>query len=293
MRSRFIPLLLLLAACKGTAPDPERDDIPTKGDILVVADQDLERIIESQRYVFESIYADARVRVRYMPEVALRKAMQNDSVRVVFSATLPGADEVAFFRSRNLYPDDVPILTDGIAVLKAPGAPSDSVSVDQLRSILSGTTAGRILVDDLQGGVLRFVVDSLLAGRADVLKNVQVVESRDSLITRLSADPDAIGLISFIHISDLDDPACRALRERFTLCRVSAGGRAVLPNQSYLADGQYPLRRKLYAVLKEGKTGLGTGFVSFVAGHKGQRIILKTGLAPQTIPGREVELVTN
>ena len=293
MRSRFIPLLLLLAACKGTAPDPERDDIPTKGDILVVADQDLERIIESQRYVFESIYADARVRVRYMPEVALRKAMQNDSVRVVFSATLPGADEVAFFRSRNLYPDDVPILTDGIAVLKAPGAPSDSVSVDQLRSILSGTTAGRILVDDLQGGVLRFLVDSLLVGRADVLKNVQVVESRDSLITRLAAEPDAIGLISFIHISDLDDPACRAMRERFTLCRVSGGGPAVLPNQSYLADGQYPLRRKLYAVLKEGKTGLGTGFVSFVAGHKGQRIILKTGLAPQTIPGREVELVTN
>lgn len=293
MRSHFILPMLLLAACKGTAPDPERDDVPTKGDILVVADKDLERIIESQRYVFESIYADARVRVRYMPEVALRKAMQNDSVRVVFTATLPGADEVAFFRSRNLYPDDVPILTDGIAVLKAPGALSDSVSVDQLRSILSGNTAGRILVDDLHGGVLRFVVDSLLAGRADVLKNVQVVESRDSLITRLATEPDAIGLISFIHISDLDDPACRAMRERFTLCRVSGGGPAVLPNQSYLADGQYPLRRKLYAVLKEGKTGLGTGFVSFVAGHKGQRIILKTGLAPQTIPGREVELVTN
>jgi len=293
MKVYVLLLMSFLAACKGAAPDPERDDIPTKGDILIVADKDLERIIESQRYVFESIYADARVRVRYMPEVALRKAMQNDSVRVVFTATLPGADEVAFFRSRNLYPDDVPILTDGIAVLKAPGATQDSVSVDQLRSILTGTITGRILVDDLQGGVLRYVVDSLLAGRADVLKNVQVMESRDSLIARLATDPDAIGLISFIHISDLDDPACRALRERFTLCRVSAGGKALLPNQSYLADGQYPLRRKLYAVLKEGKTGLGTGFVSFVAGHKGQRIILKTGLAPQTIPGREVELVTN
>lgn len=293
MRIRGLLLMLLLVACKGTAPDPERDDIPTKGDILIVADKDLERIIESQRYVFESVYAEARVRVRYMPEVALRKAMRNDSVRVVFTATLPGADEVAFFRSRNLYPDDVPILTDGIAVLKAPGVEQDSVSVDQLRAILSGGTAGRILVDDVQGGVLRYVVDSLLAGRADAVKNVQVVNGMDSLIARLTADPEAIGLISFIHISDLDDPACRALRNRFTLCRVSAGGAALLPSQTYLADGQYPLRRKLYAVLKEGKTGLGTGFVSFVAGHKGQRIILKSGLAPQTIPGRDVELVTN
>jgi phosphate transport system substrate-binding protein len=44
-------------------------------------------------------------------------------------------------------------------------------------------------------------------------------------------------------------------------------------------------------VLAEGKSGLGTGFVSFVANHKGQRIILKLGLAPHKIPAREVEIV--
>jgi len=41
----------------------------------------------------------------------------------------------------------------------------------------------------------------------------------------------------------------------------------------------------------EGKSGLGTGFVSFVAGHKGQRIILKSGLAPQIVPARDVMIV--
>jgi hypothetical protein len=34
----------------------------------------------------------------------------------------------------------------------------------------------------------------------------------------------------------------------------------------------------------ENKSGLGTGFASFVAGHKGQRIILKRGLAPAHTP---------
>lgn len=287
-------IVVLFVACTGKAPDPQRDDVPTKGDILVVADKDLERIVESERYVFESIYAEAHVRVRYLSEMDLRDAMRNDSVRVVFTTCLPGADEVAFFRSRNLYPHHVPILTDAIAVVKAPGAVADSVTIDELVNALTGAGTTRVFFDDARGGVVRTVVDSLLAGRVDALKNVAAVADLDSLLARLAITPNAIGLIPFARISDLDDPVCKALRERMTLCRVSGKGSAsFLPNQNTIAGNEYPLRRKLYAVLKEGKTGLGTGFVSFVAGHKGQRIILKTGLAPQTIPGRDVELVTN
>lgn len=294
MRALLLIGIVLLAACRGKAPDPKRDDIPTKGDIVIVADKDLQRIIESERYVFESIYAEAKVRVRYLPETELREAMKNDTVRVVFTTCLAGADEVAFFRSRNLFPDDVPVLTDAIAVVKGPGAKADSLSLDELRSALTGTGTMRVMFEDAQGGVVRTVVDSLLQGRADALKNVSAVANLDTMLSRLRREADAIGLISFAHISDLDDPACKALRERMTLCRLSSDGKAyVLPNQNTIAGKEYPLCRKLYAVLKEGKTGLGTGFVSFVAGHKGQRIILKTGLAPQTIPGRNVELVTN
>ena len=291
MKPWLIFALLCLGACQGKAPDPQRDDVPTKGDILVVADCDLERIIEAERFVFESIYTEAKVRVRYLPEAELREAMKNDSVRVVFTATLPGADEMAFFRSRRLYPDHVPILTDAVAVLKAPHAATDSVSMEDLYRALTGKSTTRVFFDDARGGVVRTVVDSILGGRADALRNVSTFRSTDTLLQRLANTPDAIALVAYAHLSDLDDPHCRALRERITLCRVSASGAAVLPNQTNLADGQYPLRRKLYAVLKEGKTGLGTGFVSFVAGHKGQRIILKTGLVPQTIPGRDVELV--
>lgn len=287
-------LVLLVAACQAKAPDPKRDDIPTKGDILIAADKDLERIIESERYVFESVYGEATVRVRYLSEAGLREAMKNDSVRVVFTSCLPGADEMEFFRSRNLYPDDVPILTDAIAVVKGPHAKGDSLSLDDLRKALTGGTPGRVLFEDARGGVVRTVVDSLLEGQAEALKNVSAVGNLDTLLGRLARDPEAIGLISFARISDLDDPACKALRDQMTLCRLSRDGKAfALPNQNTIAGKEYPLRRKLYAVLKEGKTGLGTGFVSFVAGHKGQRIILKTGLAPQTIPGRDVELITN
>jgi phosphate transport system substrate-binding protein len=70
-----------------------------------------------------------------------------------------------------------------------------------------------------------------------------------------------------------------------------SGEAPILPSQSSLADGSYPLRRTVNMVLTEGKSGLGTGFVSFVANHKGQRIILKLGVAPITVPPRNVEIV--
>jgi phosphate transport system substrate-binding protein len=40
------------------------------------------------------------------------------------------------------------------------------------------------------------------------------------------------------------------------------------------------------------RTGLGTGFVSFVANERGQLIILKSGLVPARQPERRIQLKT-
>jgi phosphate transport system substrate-binding protein len=63
------------------------------------------------------------------------------------------------------------------------------------------------------------------------------------------------------------------------------------PNQNDIALGMYPLTRSLYVVNCEGGAGLGTGFASFIAGERGQRIVLKSGLLPDSIPSREINVV--
>jgi phosphate transport system substrate-binding protein len=42
-------------------------------------------------------------------------------------------------------------------------------------------------------------------------------------------------------------------------------------------------------ISREGRAGLGTGFVSFVAGDAGQRIIRMAGLLPATMPVRLIK----
>jgi phosphate transport system substrate-binding protein len=62
----------------------------------------------------------------------------------------------------------------------------------------------------------------------------------------------------------------------------------IQPYQGYLAQGTYPLRREVFIVSREARAGLGTGFASFITGDKGQRIILKSGLVPASMPVRIV-----
>ncbi|MDX9750509.1 MAG: substrate-binding domain-containing protein [Flavobacteriales bacterium] len=287
-----LALAALLTACTSTPPDPRTDDLPTRGAVTLLADADFRAVIEGEVLAFANNYPQAEVEVRYTAGVDVLRDLMNDTLRVAFTTVMPGAEQQAYFNSRNLYPEVVPVLTDGIAVVRAPGQP-DTIGVGTVMARLRGDTEGRVLFDGPGSAVVLALADSLFDGDAAGMFNAAAAENVDSLVRRLAADPSLLGLISFAHISDLDDPRCRALREQLTLCRVAprAGGEAVALNQSTLADGSYPLRRTLYAVVTEGKTGLGTGFVSFVAGYKGQRAILKSGLAPIRVPARDVEIV--
>ena len=123
---KLLPLLAFLCiatvGCTSAAPDPRTQDVPTRGDVLILADEDFRTILESERRAFENVYTDATVRITYLPEAELLQQMLNDSVRVVFTTCLPGAQQEAYFRTRRLSPDAVPVLTDGIAVMRSPMA---------------------------------------------------------------------------------------------------------------------------------------------------------------------------
>ena len=56
---------------------------------------------------------------------------------------------------------------------------------------------------------------------------------------------------------------------------------------------QYPLQRDVYIIISDARGGLASGFVSFAAGEKGQRIVYKAGLLPATQVTRLVQIKTD
>ncbi|MFZ1687989.1 MAG: substrate-binding domain-containing protein [Flavobacteriales bacterium] len=296
-------LALVFAACTNTPRDPRSDDTPTYGHVSILADESFRSILEDEEGVYEYFYKEATVDITYLPEGELLKAMLHDSVRAVFASFLPGGEQEAFWRPKHLIPHVEAVATDGIALIVSKASKHDSLTVPELIMLLQGLSplSGTFSIpSDLQlvfdrsgSGIARELVDSLLGGDPALLKaKISAAGGIEDLVTRVSGQPDAIGFLPFCAISDLDNAKCRALRDQVKLLMIGSGtSRCVLPSQSTLADKSYPLRRNINMIVTEGKSGLGTGFASFVAGPKGQKIILKRGLVPAHIPTRNVEVV--
>lgn len=290
---------LFIIACDQTPRNPNVEDSPTYGRAVVLADEGFRKVFEDHQLVFNSTYPDAEVIIHYMPEAQLTKAMLADSVRAVFGAFNPGGEQEAYFRTRSLAVHNEAVATDGIVVVVSPKSSLQKISNTQLVALISGEEISgmpkvtSLLFDRKGSSVPRTLVDSLLAGDVQRMKRGSAAAGIDDLVQRVANDTNAIGFISFAEISDQDDPTCNALRAQIRMLPVSRTdtSEAFPPDQGTLKDGSYPLRRKIRMLVTEGKSGLGTGFASFVAGHKGQRIILKQGLAPERTPSRDVEIV--
>jgi phosphate transport system substrate-binding protein len=66
----------------------------------------------------------------------------------------------------------------------------------------------------------------------------------------------------------------------------------VKPYQAYIKTKDYPFTRNVFMINRQTRAGLGMGLVSFVAGDKGQLMILKSGLVPAIAPVRLVQINT-
>jgi hypothetical protein len=120
MRLGHLVCVAMLASTCSSPPDPRSDDTPTTGDVVILADEDFRTLIEGERKVFEHYYRTAHLRIHYLPEAELMRAMMNDSVRAVFTTRRPGPEQQEYFRQRKVSPDLIPILTDAVAAVCAP-----------------------------------------------------------------------------------------------------------------------------------------------------------------------------
>jgi len=63
------------------------------------------------------------------------------------------------------------------------------------------------------------------------------------------------------------------------------------PVPAYLMLERYPFFRYIYMIISDAPGYLPSGFMNFVGGDKGQRIIMKAGLVPSTRPTRLVRII--
>ncbi len=295
---------LAFAGCGQTSDSPA--DTPTSGEITISVDESFKPIVETQVNTYEGIYKRADITDNYKSEGEVVKDLLNDSVRVAILSRELTKEEVAVVEAKKRVPRTTKLAIDAVAIIVNRNNPDSLLTVAELESIFKGNTSSwtqlnknsklkdiTIVFDNNNSGTARYVKDSLLAGKA-LPKNTFAASSHKDLIDYVEENENALGVIGVNWISDFDDSTVVGFQKRIKVVGVSADPNPrttesyYQPFQAYIAQGTYPLRRYLYIINTTGRAGLGTGFASFIAGDKGQRIILKSGLVPATMPVRVV-----
>lgn len=303
-RKLFAIGMLALAACNSN-PESGRD-ISTRGTIGISVDETFQPIIDTQINTFQGIYRYANINAQYKPEGAVFKDLLDDSTRVAIVSRKLTDQEKAVFDQRKLTPRYTRIAIDAIALIVNKKNQDTLLTMNQVRDIISGKVNNwtqlnsksklkdiAIVFDNNNSSTARYMRDTLMAGQP-LPPNASASNSHKNLIDYVAKNENAIGVIGVNWISDRDDTTSLSFLKQIKVVGLSkeenpaSSDSYFQPYQAYIAQGEYPLRRFLYIISTEGRAGLGTGFAAYVASDKGQRIILKSGLVPATMPVRIV-----
>jgi len=308
MRNTLLILifLFLTAGCRFFKGDPYKNTT-ISGTTNIAVDETVRPVMEAEIALFQGIYGYSEFKVEYLPESSVLERLLQDSVQMIVSSRMLNANEIALLKSRQLFPRQLKVATDAIALVVHPSTTIENISMKQIREILGGKIATwnqldpaapmqpiQLLFDHEKSGIVSFLSDSICQGKF-ITDQASAMEYNQEVIEYTATHPGVIGFVGTSWISNRNDSLHLSFHQKIKVLAVSESDfpnsdNSYKPYQAYLLDKMYPLTRSIYMINAEPRSGLATGLVSFVAGDKGQRIILKSGIVPAVAPTRVVNV---
>lgn len=297
----YAAALAMLAGCVEKDKSGRPVDTPTTGKITIVADESLRPIVEAEVETFNALHTRAHIDVLYMSEAeAITAMLKEDTLKMAITTRKLSADERKYLmETTKIRAREEELAVSGIALIVHKDNKDTLLTVDQLRDLMAGKITSwkqlgakndngiEIVFDNPNSGLIRQIKDSV--ARVDSLpKNCFAVNTNRAVVDYVAKNKNAMGLIGLEWISDRDDTTSNAFLKRVNVVALAGDSTHFQPYQAYLALKYYPLMRTITAINREGRTGLATGFAAFFASERGQRIVLKSGLVPKTMPLRIV-----
>jgi len=301
-------LVLQLCSCGKNKKFITRTDTLTSGEALIAADESLLPVMNEEIAVFTRLNVDANIIPVYASEQDIFDLLMTDSIRLIIAARDITDAEKQHIKNLKRTPRSQKIAIDGIALIINKENKDSLLSVYDLQKILTGEiqdwnaissskTKERpitVVFDRKNSSTLRFMQDSICKDKI-LGSNVVAAKSNLEVLNYVAAHPHAMGVIGVNWISNPNDSTKLSFDHSIRVMSLSKDIYATEENSykpfpAYLALEYYPLRRDIYAILTDVRGGLPAGFVSFLAGDSGQRIVLKAGLLPATRPTRLINL---
>jgi phosphate transport system substrate-binding protein len=289
----FILSSFLFITCNQKVKNNSNQESVLEGEVTIYVDETVKPIVEDQIAVFESDY-EAKIKMIPQSEIeALNSLFKEKSSVAILSRDLT-KEEKEIFLKKEIVPRITKIATDGVAFITNKSNNDTLIALENVIKFLQGKLDSGIkglVFDNPNSSTVRYL--NALAGIKSIPENgVFTLKTNEEVIKYVAQNPGMIGVVGLNWLSQ-PSPVMMPFMDKINTASVKglkcAGYFA--PTQNNLGEGKYPLARDLYIVNCQGFSGVGIGFSTFVAGDVGQRIILKSGLLPAKIPGREINII--
>jgi phosphate transport system substrate-binding protein len=278
---------LALISCKNN----KTEETILTGSTSILVDESVYPIAEDQVAVFESQY-DAKIKLVPQSEKESVLSFVSNKAQTIILTRKLNYKENNYFKNKKIKPLETPFAIDGIALIKNNKSKDTIQDISEIIDFLKGkpTKIKGLVFDNANSSSTRYLLE--LAGLKNIPeKGVFSFKTNNEVIDYVSQNESMIGVVGMNWIFQPTEATKKTL-ENITVLSVKDKGsnEYVYPSQENLGNRKYPLARVLYIINCQGYAGLGTGFASFIAGETGQRIILKSGLAPMREPSRNIRI---
>ena len=290
------------AACSG---DDKPKDGPTFGRIKFGIDETLSGLGTSEIDAFTTIYDKTQLDPVILPEGDLIEAFVNDSFPMMFTSRRFLPSEEAFLKDLKIIPRTYVVGMDAVALIVNNANRDSLLSYADAFHIFQGKTSNwqqihpksnlgevRVVFDGPKSSTVRYILD--LTKTSKLPANFYAESNSKKVVEYVATHANSIGIVGLCWLTDMTDDQKSELFAKVNLVHIS--NPKYTPNMYYpplqgcLVDSTYPFKRTIYMLSREGKTGLASGFAAYVTSDKGQKVVLKSGLAPNEMPARHFEI---
>lgn len=264
-------------------------DKPDAGTIHISVDESFRPVIEEQIKMYELSYPNTHIIAAYKSEADCLKDFFRDSTNrlIIIGRGLNRKEEHYMIDSLGYNPGCNEVASDAITIILNKSNSDSMFTIETLKNQLQGKagTKNTFVFDGLNAtSTVRFIKDSILKGQNYDTSVVKAAKNSEDVIEYVSSHESAIGLVGYSWIGNTKDSIQKQVLKNIKLgyvkCEVCDGNPYVKPMQENMITMRYPLVRKLYYIIKENFTGLGSGFVSFLKFERGQLIFRRACLGP-------------
>jgi phosphate transport system substrate-binding protein len=283
----------LFQSCKDKSKSKKGSEDILTGKLAVLVDQTLLPVIKESADVFESSYPNSSLELMVRPEIKAVNALLADSAYVIVLTRKLTGKEGDYFKKRGIQPKIFQMASDAVVLINNRSSADTIMSQKNVKSLLEGSLSGqRLIFDNANSSTLRFLKDYYKLEKVDP-KAISAMRDSENVMRYISENTNAVGVIGYNWYLKAVEKNSQLLDKIRTLSIENVGegeskGLFYKPSQSTIADGVYPFIRPVYIMNYQPNMGLGLGFSAFLTGDRGQRIVLKAGLVPETMPGREI-----